>query len=371
MTRVKCNFLLLGLALSMSLYSQKTLVQFDSSMKVGVILSNQGSRANSNFCYIGKNTFQKYTPYEVTSYVFEDGTSFYSREYSFDGYPKRYFYERLNEGEIRMYYLNTLDYIGYFIETDTSFEMMAKHTEDGSYKDLLLKYTGNNSLAKDAVSRTYYSRTSLKRYMNWYNSMDGKAFLSSRLSVVFGYSRFTNSAVFYSNYIFLNEEIIQANGFSAGVNIDIPLWKNYISLRPELSMEKATARLNYNHNDEFYDYYSSQMYLLPAVYTIFKYSAGDISIYGLTGISGGFMLYDKSALYYSQVQTDAIILQDIYEEIDIPRQIIYFNLGIGLEYALNGGQSIFTEIRNKTMITAFTWNIPEYKMIGLFAGYKF
>ena len=99
-------FLFLGL-LPLQIFAQNTYYTLDSTTYVNSEVNDRGDHSNALYCYVeNKGAEIAYTPDRVSEYGFSDGRIYKAFTVNVNGQTKKYFFEKLTNGDITIWYIH-------------------------------------------------------------------------------------------------------------------------------------------------------------------------------------------------------------------------------------------------------------------------
>lgn len=363
-------FLILSL-LSINVLSQNMYFSTDSVTSVGIKLIDGGDIDNSRFCQVKKGEkIIKYSPYEVKEFGFKDGRIYFSRNIIISNEEKRVFLERLNRGNINLYYYKDRNGKKFFIEKDSGqlIKISKKEIDNRTYKDSLQFYTKDCDNITDALKLIKYNKVSLSKFTNQYNSCVHKPFPFIRYGVTIGYgiTKPLNSKI--SDEV-LNEAVFNKdNSFNIGLFLDIPILLSYFSLHPEIYYQK-NAFTSHTVNDNIINdiIINSTSINIPI---LLRYTYPFIKYRPYINLGGCFVynIKNNNAIYTTTITNNIVEIEEVNESNIYSEKQIGYSMGGGIQYNINYRKSLFFELRyyNSYAITNETYGNKSFQcIIGL------
>ena len=320
----------------------------DNIVVAGVKLNDKGAIKNAKHCQIEEKgqTFT-YSPDEVEEYSLENGSIYLSRTIKIKNEGKKVFLERLNKGEINLYYYKDKNGKKFFLEKDSGqlVEILKKGNDNRTYKDLLRYYVQDCDKVNDALKLVSYNKLSLSKFAKQYNSCTKEPFPFKRYGLIFGYgvSKPVNSK--FSDDLLKNAVFKNDYSFNIGLFMDIPILLSDFSAHSEIYYQKNTFSYHSVVNSNINDIIINATSINIPILIRYTYPSLKLRPYFNLGGSVVYNLRNNNAVYSTAITTDIIEIEkvndaDIYSE----NQIGYI-IGGGIQYNIDYRKSGFFELR--------------------------
>ncbi len=327
----------------------------ESSVVVGVTIIDQGAFSNARSCMVKKgNEYVKYTPYELTEYQTK-GTVYVSKEIEHNGEQKRFFLERLADGEVSLYYFRERGgYTFYFQREGEELTALPRRLDTNgkkTYKEILADELEDCTYTPQHLRTTRYTKSALAGFFDNYNRCSPLPFSVTRYGLTAGYGSFVHSVPGYSKENFLRDFNFQNYPqFSVGAYADKPLYRNAISLYIALILSEHSVSEYSRINDTDVDILTNSVSLqLPFMVRYRMHS------YALTPFlsAGGVLGYDlrnNTRVLQTHFEQHIIITDQVPFAVPEPNLFAGISAGAGMEYRLNFRNRISIEIQYLNML---------------------
>lgn len=248
-----CILLFLNL-FAIAIYGQRGYYSTDSVTTSGVLLIDGGKYSNSRFVLVKmKKETIKLSPDTVLEYSFNNGRVYKSFNVILDSLPERFFFKRLVEGRLELYYLSASEGKSrYYINYKDSKEPVLIPSDNEGLINLLDQYTGDCENTRRNIRLLKYNDKKLTRYLDDYNDCSDRPFPVVQFGLKFGISGIQISSVSNTSIYSLPKYGIDWN-LSAGVFMDIPINTSNLSFTPEIYFNQNHSLRSIDNSGISYD----------------------------------------------------------------------------------------------------------------------
>lgn len=357
------------LLLSVNLYSQLSYYVTDSSSFYGVEILDQTSAYNAIECKViqSKKDTLVFTPYDIKEYYLgPERLKFYSREYDFNGEIKRYFFQKLGNGTLDIYYLKSYEYTGFFYEEEGRLIKLPEVDSAGvSFKKKLTSITPQVNSYKEISRILLYNKSSLTRYVKRYDRGSKHAIPTLYTSIYAGFGN-------HQRYI----TTIGQNDFTVtspispflGYAVGIPISGEQVVFQPSLIYLYEKAYYHMESTVLIHDAYISASTLrLPLTIALSTPTRG-FKAYIEGGVVPGMIINHTTQYVISRntnnlIEVDYSISEDILEKYNLG----YIG-GVGIEKKTSLSRSIFLGLKYES---SFKGSNHAYKAVYIVSGLKY
>lgn len=223
---------------------QKTdYIATDTTLNSGVILIPGSPSENAKWIRVqGKGRLFKYYPDQILEYGLRNGTIYKSKQITIDGKEKTVFLERLEDGQVKLYFFSEAGTRTFFIEEDN--KGLTEISKD-NYQEHLSNYASDFDGAATQVKFTKYNRGSLSRLVEIFNEKQSRPLPFNRVGITAGLSR-TNLKVRSDN---ANQPLNRigftpSSSFNIGVFGDFPILMSDFSVNTGINISSASYSVN-------------------------------------------------------------------------------------------------------------------------------
>jgi hypothetical protein len=361
-------YLLIFLIQSFIVNGQRGYYVKDSLVSVGVKLIDGGAIKNAQQCQVeGKKETLTYSPDEVKEYGFVDGSVYISRIIKIDNEEKKVFLERLVEGKINLYYYKDKKGKKFFFEKDNGqlVEVLKKGIDNSNYKNFIKPYTQDCNNVTEALKLVSYTKPSLSKYIDQYNSCLHKPFPFVRYGLIIGYGISKPQNLKISDKILKNAVFKNDNTFNIGVFGDIPIFFSYFSLHPEMYFQKngfsSHSIIGNTVNDIIINTTSINIPLL------IRYTFPTLKLRPYVNVGGAFTynLRNNNAVYPATISNNIIEIEETNKRNIYSEKQIGYAVGGGIQYNIDYRKSLFFELRYNNLygLTDETYGNKSFQFI--------
>ncbi len=340
----------------------------DSLMYIVGKLIDGGAIQNAQQCQIeNRKRTLIYSPEEVNEYGFNGGSVYISRIIKVNNEEKKVFLERLNKGNLNLYYYKDKKGEKFYLEKDSGrlVEVLKKGIDNSNYKDFLKPYTEGCNNVYDALKLVTYNKHALTKFIDQYNSCIQKPFPFFKYGLIIGYgvSKPLNSEI--SDEALKNADFKNDNTFNIGVFADIPILLSYFSLHPEVYFQKNAFSSHSSFGNTVNDIIINTTSVNIPI--LIRYTYPCLKVRPYINLGGTFMynMRNDNAVYKSIITNDIIEIEEkIKSKIYSEKQIGY-TLGSGIQYNIDYRKSLFFEVRYNNLygITDETYGNKSFQCI--------
>ncbi len=353
MNRIILTLLIAFTALLVS--AQSDYYKTDSTILIGAKIIDQGAYLNARECIVERgNQKVTFTPYEITEYKTR-GKVYVSKEIEKNGEQKRFFLERLADGEVSLYYFRTRGgYTFYFQEKGSELTALPRRVETNgkkTYKEILDQNLEECSYTSQHLRIVRYNKRALSGFFNKYNSCSPVPFSVTRYGLIAGYGNFVHSIPGYSKENLLREFNFRKHPqFSVGAFTDKPLYRDAVSLYVALVLSEHSVSGFDRVNDTDLDILTNSVNLqLPMMIRYRVYTHALTPFISAGGIIG-YDLYNNTRIFQTHFEQDVITTNKVQFNVPDPNLFLGFSAGAGMEYRLNFRNRISIEIQYLNML---------------------
>lgn len=327
----------------------------DSSAVIGMKIIDQGAYLNARVCVVEERDQKiEFTPYEITEYQTK-GTVYVSKEIEHNGEQKRFFLERLADGEVSLYYFRERGgYTFYFQREGEELTALPRRLDTNgkkTYKEILADELEDCTYTPKHLRTARYTKSALAGFFDNYNSCIPMPFSVTRYGLTAGYGSFVHSVPDYSKGNILRDFNFQNySQFSAGVFADTPLYRNAISLYIALILSEHSVSEYSRVDDTDLDILTNSVNLqLPFMirYRIHTYA---LTPFVSAGGVAGFDLYNNTRVFQTHFEQNVITTNMVQFNVPDPNLFLGFSAGAGMEYRLNFRNRISIELQYLNML---------------------
>ena len=320
----------------------------DSITSVGARLIDGGPIINARVCQvIDGNIRYEYSPFEVKEYGFKDGRVYVSKEIRLADSVKTVFLERLQEGDLSLYYYQNETLTTYFVEVDNTLLLeLPKHSATYQhYKEQLAATTANCEKIAEMAQFVPYRKAALTRYFAQYNRCDSRPFPHLRYGVTLGYNLAKLTPLSNSQFSAYDYFVFDYDGaVTFGIFIDKPLFVSHFSFHPELFFSKHGYSFNQTIGNKDFDFVANLTAL--KIPLLFRYTLPTVTVRPFLniGFSGSYLVQNETAVYETSYLGNSLLInkEDTKRMGDVQ---VGLCAGGGFEYRLSPKRSLFFEVR--------------------------
>lgn len=361
-------YLILFLIQSFIVNGQRGYYVKDSLMSIGVNLIDGGAIKNAQQCQIGeKKKTLIYSPDEVKEYGFKDGSVYISRIVKINNEEKKVFLERLSKGNINLYYYKDKKGKKFFLEKDSGqlVEVLKKGIDNSNYKNFLNPYIQDCNNVTEALKLVTYSKPSLTKFIDQYNSCLHKPFPFIKYGLIIGYgiSKPLNSKI--SDKVLKNAVFKNDNTFNFGLFADIPILLSYFSLHPEMYIQKNAFSSHYNFGNTVTDIIMNTTSINIPLFIRYTYPTLKLRPYVNIGGTFTYNVRNNNAVYTATISNDIIEIEETNNSNIYSAKQIGYAVGGGIQYNIDYRKSLFFEVRynNSYGLTKETYGNKSFQCI--------
>lgn len=365
--RKNTSLLLLFLFITLGISAQNTYYKTDSLHVVGGKIKDAGEIANAQACHLFKNADFGTSPYDINEYGLMYGQVYVAADITVNGQNKRVFLERLNTGNIHIYYYR--DELGkymYQLTDSNTYVLIPKET----YREQLLELTESCPTVTKVIAAMDYHKKSWEIFF--------KAFDACRPTYIprfrYGFLVGREQATLYPGVNIADFDLLSVYGqtqssLTIGVFIDNPILRSNFSVITSLKLSKFLFSGEYHEDESDYEFQSNITTL--GIPVMFRYSQPlyPFRPYVEAGIIMNFQMKNKS-LYELNYENFPPIEYSNYYPL-IANTMIGVGAGAGIEYVLNPRNSLFAGINYENMLGLKNTNIINMSKFNLTAGIIF
>ncbi|MEM8908850.1 MAG: hypothetical protein AAGD05_13470 [Bacteroidota bacterium] len=165
-----------------SLNAQSTFMVKDSSTTVGIDLISGSDIDNALFIKVAKKEVITYTADQLSGYGLKDGRVYQSFAINHNGQQRRYFLERLSEGQYEVYYLRIKgDRRYYLLGADD--QLIQLPNKKAALRSFLKTYVADCTIALNNLKHLAPNKNSLKRFFNSFENCSNRLLPRFRLGL--------------------------------------------------------------------------------------------------------------------------------------------------------------------------------------------
>lgn len=350
-------------------YSQKRdYIATDSSLTFGIRLIEGKAVDNAQFVRVKREDSEiKYSPEQLIEYGFKNGTVYKSKNISISGQNKKVFLERLEHGNISLYYYTEKGIKTYFLERDSTLFM---EISKDNFQKRISEITSDLEWKSDQVKLVNYNGKSLSKLISLYNNGYNKPLPFPRFGIISGYSRTSlkvPSAMFNEklNGIYFTP----SSSVSFGVFADLPIEMSDFSFNVGVDFSKSGFSVNSRNPqadvDVVVNITSLNMpvllrYTIPTLVWRPFINAGSIYSYHLN---------NESKIYESSIDQNVITIHEVLQESLISKSMLGYSFGLGLQRNLNYRKIASAELRHNQLYGSK--NTLNKRMLEILINFSF
>jgi hypothetical protein len=351
---MKKTILLLTLLLLIAFisYGQKGYYKKDTCMFLGVKMISGGNKLNSRLCQIDtEKKILTYSPEEISEYGLNDGRVYISRSIAINNKEQKIFLERLNKGNINLYFYKDNNGRKFFIERDGGqlIEIFKTGDDNEGYKDILKSYVQDCNNISDALKLVSFNKLSLSKFADQYNSCEYKPFPHIKYGLIIGYSitNITDSKI--------NDEVLKSAAFkndyafNIGIYLDVPVLVSYFSFHPEIYYQKNTFTGHYEGSYDIADIVINSNSVTVPVLLRYTHPSTKYRPYIDLGAIYAYHFRNDNTVYSASITNNIVGINEIKNGIYSDNQF-GFSLGGGVQYDLDYRKAISLGLRFNNFI---------------------
>lgn len=322
-------------------YTKDTLKTF------GGKIIDHGDILNAQQCTIelkGKQTI--YTPYEIDEYGLKDGSVYLSKVIKIDDEERRAFLNRLNHGQINLYYYRDKKSKKFFIEKDNVqlTEIYRKGTDRSTFRDHLSEFVMDCDNVSDALIFLRFNRAVLSKFIEQYNDCERKPFPFSKYGFIFGYSYSTIRYPRGHENRFSEDFLSKDHSYNLGAFLDIPIMMSNFSLHPEFIYQKNGFKYSNQNDNTIIDILLNLTSINVPLLIRYTYPTMKLRPYMNAGATYSYIIRNQTGIYQTTILNDVIEIIGINEKLCSKNQF-GFTIGSGMQYNLDIRKSVYFELR--------------------------
>ncbi|MFC0875047.1 hypothetical protein ACE01N_00550 [Saccharicrinis sp. FJH2] len=328
--------------------SQNSYYENDSSAFIGVKLIDSDDIINCKICQVKQgNSILRFTPSEIKEYGFKDGRVFVSKKISISGSTKKVFLQKLESGDITLFYYKEKDFKTFFISIDdTTLLEIPKYKLDNTFKSQLFQLTKGKPDIRKNLKYVDYSKRSMSKYISRYNNNNSRYFPHFRYGVSIGYNPIKLYIVDEADIDIMNFKFDYIPSYDISVFIDQPISISNLSIFSGLSFSKHAFSYH-----EFNNFREVDLDLVANITSLnipinlkFTLPLRNYHFYLKAGPSGLFNLRNNSNLYVTSFDDNIIEINETDESNLINDFLLGYSFGGGFMYNTNSQFGIFLDI---------------------------
>ncbi len=327
----------------------------ESSVSVGVTIINQGAFLNARVCVVEKRGRKiEFTPYEITEYQTK-GTVYVSKEIEYKGERKRFFLERLADGEVSLYYFRERGgYTFYFQREGEELTALPRRVDTNgkkTYKEILDHNLEDCTYTHQYLEIARYNKRALAGFFDKYNNCSPLPFSVTRYGLTASYGSFVYSVPDYSKGNILRDFNFQNySQFSVGVFADTPLYRNAISLYIALILSEHSVAEYSRVDDTDLDILTNSVNLQLPLMIRYRIHTHALTPFVSAGGVVGYDLRNNTRVFQTHFEQDVIITDQVPLAVPEPNLFFGISAGAGMEYRLNFRNRISIELQYLNML---------------------
>jgi len=315
----------------------------DSLTSVGVKLVDGGDVVNAKFCHVKTgDSIAKYTPYQVKSYGFKNGSVYVSRDIDIAGTSKRVFLECLYQGKVSLYYYKGKKIKTFFIEKDSTslVEIPRRNDEGALYTEQLIDLTADCPHMAGICKHVSYTKTALPKLVDRYQKCASSSFPHPRFGVIAGYEMMKMSETDMAQFDYTYD-----GGYSIGLFADIPVLVSAFSLHAEVNFSKHGISYAKEADDLINDLLINVSIIKVPILVRYTFASDKLSPFVNAGAVLAYNTHKDVKLFETRISDDLITIDDNTNESLISDSRKGASAGAGVEYRLDYKHSLFFELR--------------------------
>ena len=346
---IKSNFILLAISLvlfiSEKLTAQNDFITIDSTLNSGVELIRGSSLMNAQFIRLkSKDSILTYTADDLIEYGFKGDIYYKSFNVEVNGASKWYFFERLVEGKLNLYYLKTKSELNsYYLYQNDSSGLIPIPEEKEEYVKLITAYVHDCQTSVNNVEYVNLNRNIIKRFFQDYQKCTRRALPRFRYGFNVGVSLIALVPGEPSGILgvpkYNNQVKFQMGGF-----VDIPIGTSNFSLHPETYVIQKSSTVAFSDAIYNYDLVINNLSInfpLLVRYTLMSFKN---SLFFEIGSNYSRAIKNESVLYFYDINEDEIFVE-IDETPRVQDDQFGYAVGIGMVFNYDSRSSFFSSLR--------------------------
>ncbi|TVQ08585.1 MAG: hypothetical protein EA361_16405 [Bacteroidetes bacterium] len=327
----------------------------DSTVVVGVTVIDQGAFLNARVCIVEKpNQKLEFTPYEISEYKTQ-GKVYVSKEIEKNGEQRKFFLERLVDGNVSLYYFRAKGgRIYYFQEEGKELTALPRRLSTNgkqSYKEILSNELQNCTHTPQHLRIARYNKRALAGFFNKYSSCSPLPFSVTRYGIIAGYGSFVHSVPGYSSETLVrNFNFRYHPQYVVGAYIDKPLYRNAVSLYMALTISEHAESGFVRYDDTDLDILTNSVNLQLPLMIRYRLHTHALTPFVSAGGIIGHDLYNNTRVFQTHFEQEVITTNLVPHNIPEVNPFVGFTAGAGMEYRLNFRNRISIEVQYLNML---------------------
>jgi hypothetical protein len=296
-----------------------------------------------------------FSPDEVSEYGVKNGDIYRSFTVTVEGVSKSYFFKRLFEGSVNLYYLKTQERgEEFFITRYDSLGLQQLPPEKEKFTSILEEtLTGCDGISKN-ISNTSLTKAQLVRLFKEYQNCRGYPHPRARYGLYLGLASVKYSASGISS-AFDVVDFSNTTRFMGGVFLDFPLGKGNFTFHPELNGRHIGAVFSDEEASSGYDmviHHTSLSLPLLLRYNLYR---PKVTSFFEGGLILSHSLQDKSILYQYQRLLGTRIDYSLYSSPHLLKNQYGYAMGAGIISKYSEKFSLYSAVRYNQYYTLGDW----------------
>lgn len=336
------------------LFAQRGYYSKDTIEYSGINLIDRGNQMNMKSIQIKKGKkIVEYSPYEIDEYGFQKGSYYKAFTFSFGGRQERFFFERLVEGNINLYYIITNSEKRYYMFDNKLLELTEIPKTFVEYNVLLKNYVGDCVQSVKNIPFVKIRKNNLTRFFQDFNTCKNRPLPRMRYGFSIGISTY-NFSVAKDGIDQSLPNHLNGSNFLVGSFLDIPINTSNLSFHPIFDLEKIGVNQVFNSGNSNDVVINSTSINVPLLlrYSILQ---NKITPYLQLGPVYSRNIRNKSTIYEYESTGNTIDIE-VHNSTVLQKNLGGFSVGSGLISNYGSKHSWFLELN---YIKLYNLNTPD------------
>lgn len=312
--------------------AQKAYLETDSLILQGIKIIHGDERRDAQVIHAEiKGDVKKFTPEDLKGFRMEDGTTFVTKEISFDEGIKKVFVRLLQKGKINLYMYSEKGVKRYFLEKKES-DLMELGDE---FRNVLSSQMQDCNWISEAIKISKLKKTSLSKLVSIYNDNEPVHYPFLKLGLTGGYvqakldipSKLRNRAL-------ENMSFDQKSSWMFGITMDVPILRSNYSILTGFSLsQKGFTGNDKNAFSDIDAVINISSFEIPL---LVRYTTSNVNVrwFAETGITTNVNYKNTNELYSARIDGNVIFINEKSEEPMLSSTMYALTLGTGIQLRL-------------------------------------
>jgi hypothetical protein len=335
-------------------FSQKKsdFIETDSSFTSAIDLVPGSSKENAQFVR-KKSAYNevRYYPHQLSRYGFKNGTVYVSKSISVSGQTKQVFLEKLQTGNLNLYYYTEKGIKTFFLERDSTVFFEIKNSDD--FRQIIAQNTSDFSWEAGQIQLLRYNKNSLSKIVSFYNKGQNRPLPFRRFGILAGYQQ-TSLHRAAGRYIrFLDDiELTPVSSVALGLFADFPIEMTDLSFNIGLNFSRSS--FSYDSRTLAADVDVDVSHTAVSIPLLFRYTMRTLTWrpFVNAGAIYSYHLSNESRFNVSSSGSNPNPLENGLQSPLIADAMVGYSAGLGLQRNLTYRKIVGLEVRYSRMVTS-------------------